>query len=59
MTKKQTINVIVAKTDPIMGTTYTTEPRLVQTNIHQAKEQFAKVQSAKAQKMRGERTKHK
>lgn len=59
MAKKQTINIVVAKTDPIMGTTYTTEPRLVQTDIHHAKEQYAKVQSVKAQKLRGERTKHK
>lgn len=59
MAKKKTRNVIVAKTDPIMGTTYTTEPHLVETTIHHAKEQFAKAQSIKAHKLRGERTKHK
>ena len=60
MAKKSTINVITAVTDPILGTTYKTEPvAIISEDVVRAQKQFEKVQSAKTQKVRSERTKKK
>ncbi len=60
MARKNTINIITEITDPILGTTYKSEPvTIIPENIAYAQKQFEKVQSAKTRKARSERTKKK
>lgn len=61
MAKKRTINVIVASTDAILGTTYTTKPIavVIPKQVVNAQKQFKKYDSARKQKIRSENTKKK
>ena len=60
MAKKRTINVIVASTDAILGTTYKTEPvATIPTEIAHAKENLKKFKTQRAQKVHGANTKKK
>ena len=60
MANKKTINVINAHVDPILGTTYKSEPMTVADDkFADAQNQFTKYQSQKTQKVRCQRTKKK
>ncbi len=61
MAKKRTINVIVASTDAILGTTYTTKPIavVIPEQVVNAQKQFKKYDSTRKQKIRSENTKKK
>lgn len=58
MAKKKTINVIIAVTDPILGTTYKSQP-VVPNKVAIAQKQFDKISAQKTSKIRSERTKKK
>ena len=60
MARKNTMNVITAISDPILGTTYKSEPMATIPNeIAHAQKQFAKYKTSRTQKVRNERTKMK
>ena len=59
MSKKSTINVITAVTDPILGTTYKSEPVTIPDSVVHAKKQFEKISAQKTYKTRSEHTKKK
>ena len=60
MAKKNTINVITAHVDPILGTTYKTEPvATVSTEIAKAQENFKKFKTQRVQKVHSTNTKKK
>lgn len=60
MARKNTINIITGITDPILGTTYKSEPvAIIPENIAYAQKQYAKICAKKAQKIRSENTKKK
>ena len=60
MAKKKTINVITAVTDPILGTTYKSQPvPVVSDKVAIAQKQFDKISAQKTSKIRSERTKKK
>ncbi len=60
MAKKSTINVITAVSDPILGTTYKTEPvATIPEEIVHAQKQYKNFKTQYTHKVRGERTKNK
>ena len=60
MAKKDRINVIVATTDAILGTTYTTQPvAVIPEDIAKAQTQYTKFKTQRTFKARSERTKKK
>lgn len=60
MAKKKTINVITAVSDPILGTTYKSQPvATIPEDIVHAQKQYKKFKTQQTHKVRGERTKNK
>ncbi len=60
MAKKKTINVITAISDPILGTTYKSQPvATIPEDIVHAQKQYKNFKTQQTHKVRGERTKNK
>ena len=60
MANKKTINVITAHVDPILGTTYKTEPmNVIPDNIAHAQQQYKQFKTQRTQKAHCQRTKKK
>ncbi len=60
MAKKKTINVITAISDPILGTTYKSQPvATIPEDIVHAQKQYKNFKTHQTHKVRGERTKNK
>lgn len=60
MANKNIRNVIVATTDPILGTTYKTQPvATISEDIVHAQKQYKNFKTQQTHKVRGERTKNK